>query len=214
MNDFWLIATWGPSWSDGCCGQNTWLPLSCFVSRIPVDPAGRPTATGKKVFALLDSDIFFSLLCLECLCWWICALYCWIRAKQCTSTSLFKNASENSVGIISLLYKQIANVYIILQNGNVLYFYHLDFKNSVALDFSSSDSRICTHWLVIHYANNSVYISKYCFASFTPHVLKKKSEMFPQNKQNLQKSFLWGWKLKRRPFAWELLRKNFILLHR
>lgn len=42
----------------------------------------------------------------------------------------------------------------------------------------------------MHYANNSVYISKYCFASFTPHVLKKKSEMFPQNKQNLQKSLL------------------------
>ena len=57
----------------------------------------------------------------------------------------FKNASENSVGIISLSYKQIANVYIVLRKGNVLYFYPLDFKNSVALDFSSSDSRIYTH---------------------------------------------------------------------
>lgn len=81
-------------------------------------------------------------------------------------------------------------MYIIPPKGDALCFYNLDFKNSVALDFSSSDSRIYTHWLEIHYANNSVYISKYCFASFTPHVLKKKSEMFPQNKQNLQKSLL------------------------
>lgn len=40
--------------------------------------------------------------------------------------------------------------------GGVLYFQDLDFffKNSVALDFGSSDSRIYTRRLAMHYANH------------------------------------------------------------
>lgn len=72
-------------------------------------------------------------------------LVLWNQSKAARINITFKNASEHSVRIISLSYKQIANVYIVLRKGNVLYFYPLDFKNSVALDFSSSDSRIYTH---------------------------------------------------------------------
>jgi len=52
----------------GVVGRISGCPLSCFVSRIPVDPAGRPTGGWEEGFALLRLRYLLLVLCLVCLC--------------------------------------------------------------------------------------------------------------------------------------------------